>query len=190
LTPKEAASVTDLTPICALGAAKPQSRSIGALSLTENSDLGLASLALRRGTARPDIGLILPGPGGWAQGGGIAAFWTGPEQWMVEFPGRAGEDVAARLAGPGLSVTEQTGGFAAFEIAAPEPALLELAERLVNVDPDRLTPGRATRTVFHHLGVFVIRRAADRLAVLGMRSAAGSIWQGLLDAAELQEARA
>lgn len=182
--------MTDLSPICALGAAVPQSRTIGAVMLTENAQLGLASLALRRGGTAPAPGLALPGPGGWAQGDGIAAFWTGPDQWMVEFPGQADQDVAARLAGPGVSVTEQTDGFAAFEIAAPEPVLVALMEKLVNVDPARFGPGSATRTGFHHMSIFVIRRAADRLAVLGMRSAAGTIWHALLDAAEQQEAHA
>ncbi|CAM3056803.1 sarcosine oxidase subunit gamma [Paracoccus aminovorans] len=179
--------MTDLTPICALGAAVPQSRRIGAVTLTENAELGLASLALRRGGTAPDLGLALPGPGGWAEGGGIAAFWTGPDQWMVEFPGRAAEDVAALLAAPGCSVTEQTDGFVAFEIQAPEPALLALLSKLVNVDPARFGPGAATRTGFHHMSVFVIRRAADRLALLGMRSAAGTIWHALVEAAERQE---
>lgn len=183
-------AVTDLTPICALGAAVPQTRRIGAISLTENANLGLASLALRRGGAAPDIGFALPGPGGWATGTGIAAFWTGPDQWMVEFPGRAAEDVAAGLAGPGVSVTEQTDGFAAFEITAPEPVLVALMAKLVNVDPVRFGPGSATRTGFHHMSIFVIRRAADQLAVLGMRSAAGTIWHALIDAAEQQEALA
>lgn len=182
--------VTDLKPICALGATAPQSRTFGAVTLSENADLGLASLALRRGGSLPALGLSLPGPGGWVRGDGIAAFWTGPDQWMIEFPGRATEDVAALIAGPGVSVTEQTDGFAGFEIAAPEPVLLALIERLVNVDPSRLAPGSATRTGFHHMSIFVIRRAADRLAVLGMRSAAGTIWHALVDAAEQQEMRA
>ena len=181
---------TDLAPICALGAAVPQSRTIGAVTLTENAELGLASLALRRGGAAPGLGFTLPGPGGWAEGEGIAAFWTGPDQWMVEFPDRAASDVAAGLAGPGVSVTEQTDGFAAFEIAAPEPVLVALMEKLVNVDPARFGPGSATRCGFHHMSVFVIRRAADRLAVLGMRSAAGTIWHALANAAEQQETRA
>lgn len=182
--------MTDLTPLCALGAATPQSRRIGALTLAENADLGLASLALRRGADAPGIGVALPGPGGWAAGDGIAAFWTGPDQWMVEFPGRAAEDVTAELAGPGRSVTEQTDGFAAFEIAAPEPVLLALLERLVNVDPARFGPGSATRTGFHHMSVFVIRRAADRMALMGMRSAAGTLWHALVEAAERLEGTA
>lgn len=182
--------MTDLSPLCALGAAVPQSRRIGAITLTESSDLGLAALALRRGGVAPDLGLELPGPGGWTEAAGVAAYWTGPDQWMIEFPGRAAEDVAALIAGPGRSVTEQTDGFAAFEISAPEPVLLALMSKLVNIDPARFGPGSATRTGFHHMSIFAIRRAADRMAVVGMRSAAGTIWHALVEAAEQQEATA
>lgn len=179
--------MTDLVPICALGGAEPARRRIGTLTLAENAGLGLASLALRQGAAAPDLGLTLPGPGGWTEAAGIAAFWTGPDQWMVEFPGGAGRDVAADLAGPGVSVTEQTDGFVAFEIEGPAAKLTALLERLVNLDAGRFGPGSATRTGFHHMSVFVIRRAEDRLAVLGMRSAAGTIWHALLEAAERLE---
>jgi sarcosine oxidase subunit gamma len=179
--------VTELKPICALGGAEPASRRIGALSLREDAELGLASLALRAGAPAPALGLVLPGPGGWAEGAGLAAFWTGAGQWMLEFPGGAGRDLAAELAGPGLSVTEQTDGFTAFEIQGPAAELVALLEKLVNVDARRFGPGSATRTGFHHMSVFVIRRAPDRLAVLGMRSAAGTIWHALVEAAERQE---
>ena len=184
--------MTDLTPICALGAPRPQSRRFGALSLTEETDLGLASLALRRDAVAPDLGLDLPGPGCRVQGPDLAAFWTGPDQWMVEFPGGAARDVAAELAvrAPGCSVTEQTDGFVAFDIQGPALALVALLEKLVNVDPARFGPGSATRTGFHHMSIFVLRRAADRLAILGMRSAAGTIWHGLAEAVERQEAMA
>lgn len=181
----------DLMPICALGGAMPDSRQYGALTLAENPDLGLASLALRRGAVAPDLGLALPGPGEWVQGDGIAAFWTGPDQWMVEYPGRAADDVASVLsaAAPGCSVTEQTDGFAAFEIrSSAGPAPIEaLLERLVNLDTARLAPGAATRTGLHHMSVFVIRRAPDHLALLGMRSAAASIWHALTATAQRQE---
>ncbi|MFT4013945.1 MAG: sarcosine oxidase subunit gamma [Paracoccus sp. (in: a-proteobacteria)] len=178
----------ELTPICALGGTAPQSRRIGALTLTENAGLGLASLALRRGATAPDLGLLsLPGPGGWAAGKGISAFWTGPDQWMVEFPGRADQDVAALICDSGLSVTEQTDGFVAFEIEGPAPALVALLEKLVNLDAGRFAPGSATRTGLHHMSVFVIRRAETRLTVLGMRTAAGTIWHALVEAAQRQE---
>lgn len=182
--------MTDLSPLCALGQPAPQSRRIGALTLSEDPGLALASLALRRGAGAPDLGFPLPDPGGWAAGDGIAAFWTGPEQWMIEGPGQADGDFAARMARPGCSVTEQTDGFAAFDIHGPADRLVRLLEKLVNVDAARFGPGSATRTGFHHLSVFVIRRADDRLAILGPRSAAGTIWHALTEAAERQEVAA
>lgn len=178
----------DLTPVTALGGDTPRGLVLGALEIEENADLALASLALRRGAARPaPFGLALPGPGGWAASGPVSAFWTGPDQWMVEAPGRAGSDFAAELAqlSPGCAVTEQTDGFAAFEIrsASGEPALLALMAKLVNLDPARFPAGTTTRTGLEHMSVFAIRRAPDRLAILGMRSAAGSLWHALERAA-------
>ena len=58
-----------------------------------------------------------------------------------------------------------------------------LRERLVNLAPGTLAPGRGTRTTLHHMSVLVIRRAPDRLAVLGMRSAADSLWHALSETA-------
>ncbi|CAM3062539.1 sarcosine oxidase subunit gamma [Paracoccus nototheniae] len=178
--------MTDLTPVCALGAPAPRSRRIGVLSLTEDAGLGLASLALRRDAPPPDI--PLPGPGEWVAGAGLAVFWTGPGQWMVEYPGGADRDVAADLAAraPACSVTEQTDGFVSVDLHAPAPALDRLLEKLVNLDPRRCGPGTANRTGFHHLAVFVIRRAGDHLAIIGPRSAADTIWHGLIRAAEQQ----
>ncbi len=174
----------DLKPTAALGGETARSVHHGALVLEENTGLALASLALRRGISQPaPFGLTLPGTGEWAANDRVSAFWTGPGQWMIEATGRADDDFAAELAGlcPGCSVTEQTDGFAMFEIrsSAGEPAILSLMARLVNLDPARLAPGSATRTGLEHMSVFVIRRTPDRLAILGMRSAAGSLWHAL-----------
>lgn len=181
--------MTDLIPMLALGARTPRSARFGALSLTENAALALASLTLRRGAPQPvPMGLVLPGPGGWVAGNGLAAFWTGPGQWMIEAPGRAEEDFARALKAhvEGVSVTEQTDGWACFELVSAKGAapVLRLLEKLVNIDAASFGPGRATRTAFEHMSIFVIRRAEDRLAVMGMRSAAASIWHALETAAE------
>ncbi|WP_126976397.1 sarcosine oxidase subunit gamma [Frigidibacter oleivorans] len=175
--------MTDLRPVTALGGETPARLQAGGHTLREIGDMGLASLALRQGAAEPaPFGLALPGPGQWQAGAEVAAFWTGPGQWMIERPGRADSDIAAELAPlcPGCSVTEQTDAFACFEIAAADGAAMDrLLARLVNLDPARLRPGSAQRTGFEHLPVFVIRRAGDRVAMLGMRSAAGSLWHAL-----------
>lgn len=176
--------MSELKPITALGGKAARSIRNGVFSLEENPGLALASLALRSGAARPaPFGLDLPGPGGWTTNGAVSAFWTGPDQWMIEAADRAADDFAAELAGqcPGCSVTEQTDGFAAFELrsVSGEPAIGALMARLVNLDPARFPPGSATRTGLEHMSAFVIRRAPDHLAVLGMRSAAGTLWHAL-----------
>ena len=187
--------MTDLAPLTALGAAAHRTAAFGALTLTENADLGLASLAQRRGAPVPvPMGLALPGPGLWHAGNGIAAFWTGPGQWMLEGEDRAEEDFArtVKLAAPECSVTEQTDGFVALEVVSSAGAapIERLCEKLVNVDLGRFGPGSATRTGLHHMTVFVIRRAEDRLAILGMRSLAGSLWHAVEGAAQHLEGAA
>ncbi|WP_353474169.1 sarcosine oxidase subunit gamma [Salipiger sp. H15] len=184
--------MTDLVPLTALGAETPRRAAFGALTLTERPDIALASLALRRGGAAPaPFGLALPGPGGLVQADDHAAFWTGPQQWMLMAGGGAGADFAAALlaAVPGASVTEQTDGWAIFDISAPAAEPLErLLERLVNLPPEATAPGRATRTMLHHMPVFVLRRGATEITLLGMRSAAQGLWHALETAARRQAA--
>lgn len=176
--------MSDLKPVTALGAREMRSTRHGCLELAENDTLALASLALSSGASAPTpFGLVLPAPGEWAVNDTAAAFWTGQDQWMIEGPGRAESDFAAEAARycPGSMVTEQTDGFIAFEIrsACGEDAILALLAKLVNLDPARLSAGSATRTGFEHMSVFIIRRTPEHLAVLGMRSAAASLWRAL-----------
>lgn len=179
--------MTDLIPLTALGAAAPRRAAVGALTLTERPDIALASLALRRGGAVPQpFGLTLPAPGGLSAAGTHAAFWTGTGQWMVMAEAAAETDLAAalRAAAPGASVTEQTDGWVAVAVTAPDAATLErLTERLVNLPRGALAPGHASRTLLHHMSVFVLRRTDTELMILGMRSAAQSLWHALETAA-------
>ena len=64
-------------------------------------------------------------------------------------------------------------------VGAFEGPILSVMAKLVNLDPRRYGPGTATRTGLEHMSVFVIRPAPGRLTVLGMRSAAGSLWHAL-----------
>lgn len=184
--------MTDLIPTTALGGITAREASFGALTVSENSGLGLVSLALGRGQVAPTpFGMDLPEASCAVQCGDHAAFWTGRGQWMIELPGRATDDMAAavRAEAPGCVVTEQTDGFVAFEIAssaggAPITALLE---KLVNIDSQQLVAGRVVRTGMDHMTVFVIRRSVDRVAVLGMRSFAGALWHALETAAKRLE---
>lgn len=186
--------MSDLIPTTALGGTTPRSVTHGALRLTENAVLGLASLALHRGGDAPaPFGLTLPAPGGWVQGEGVAAFWTGPDQWMIEGENRAEDNFAAELAkaAPGCSVTEQTDGWVVFEIKASLGAqpVEQLLQKLINIDLRDFGPGRAQRTGLEHLSVFVIRRAPGEVAVFGMRSAAETLWHALETAVKRLETK-
>ncbi|MER8627768.1 hypothetical protein NKH35_29610 [Mesorhizobium sp. M1143] len=118
----------------------------------------------------------------------MAVFWTGPNQWMFEAPGSADEDFAANLkeAACGCSVTEQTGGWVAFEIVsvAGTKPIEALLAKLINIDLADFGPGRATRTVLENMTCVVIRRSATHVAVLGARSFAASLWYVLETAAK------
>lgn len=176
--------MTDLVPMTALGGVETAHRTFGPLELSEIGTTGLASLALHQATTRASIlGLELPAPGKWASAGEISAFWTGPNQWMIEGEGRGADDFVRYLKTDVLqgALTEQTDGWVVFEIRslANDRALVRLMEKLFNIDLAWFEAGSATRTGLEHMSVFVIRKAPDRLVVMGMRSAAGSIWHAL-----------
>lgn len=184
--------MTDLTPITALNASEPRSATFGAVNLRENADLGLASLALRKGQTAPQpFGLTLPTAGKAVTGAEVAAFWIGREQWMIEAPGKGEADFAAAVRGeaPGCSVTEQTDGFAAIEITsdAGGAPIEMLLSKLGNVDPKAFNPGSAVRTNLEHMGVFLIRRGEDHLSVIGMRTFAQALWHALTTSAKRLE---
>lgn len=176
--------MTDLAPLTALGDSAPRDHRTGAFRLSENSGLALASLAVPRGAPVPaPFGLSLPGAGQRvADDAGRSAWWTAPDQWMIAAEGLADTDFAAALAAeaPGARVTEQTGGWVALDLTAGSGTdIAALLERMVNLPAATLAPGCATRTGFEHMSVFLIRPDATHLAVLGMRSLAGSLWHGL-----------
>ncbi len=180
--------MTDLSPVTAFGTTLPREASFGTLKMTEETGLALASLALTQGARVPSpLGLVLPGPGAMSQTEGCGAFWMAPGQWMVFAGGRAEEDFAALLsaASPDGSVTEQTDGWVVLDIVVTDivRVLETLLERLVNLPLASLAPGCATRTVLHHMGVFLLRPRPEQLMILGMRSGAGSLWHAVEQAA-------
>lgn len=178
----------DLAPLTAFGRVEARRHRFGPVVLAEAVSLGLASLAVRRDAPAPELrGLTLPGPGAWAEGEEVAAFWIAPGQWMVEVKDSADADLERdlKMALPHAAVTGQTDGWVVLEVtseAGPRP-LDRILEKLVNLDQSRFGPGSATRTGIEHMSVFVIRRSPTVLAVLGMRSAAGTLWHAVETAA-------
>ncbi|TNJ48417.1 sarcosine oxidase subunit gamma [Phaeobacter sp. B1627] len=179
----------DLTPTPALGV---EARTIGSVTITENSGVALASVAARRGEsdvcanglkallgAVPEVGrAVLHDP--------EAGFWMGPDQWMIGAPMATHEDLADQLKvrfGTAASVTEQSGAWVVFDVTGD--SMPDLCELLCNIAIRKMKAGDVQRTVIHQLGCFVIRRASDdHIRILGPRAAAGSLHHALVTAAK------
>ena len=181
----------NLEPITALGAATPRVDTVAGVTLTENPGLALACVAARRGhedTCRAHLGDLLessaPAPGQCQLHDPEAAFWMGPDQWMVGAPFDTHEDLTTQLKarfGPSASITEQTDAWACFDLRGNGmEAVMELC---CNINIRAMQKGDATRTSIHHLGCFVLRRdPADWVRILGPRASAGSLHHALLGA--------
>ena len=175
-----------LKPLTPLGNTTPQTDTIGPITITENTTIALASLAIRKGreadaaTAAKTLNITLPAPGHASD----TALWLGPDQWMIEAPFATHEDIAAHLKPAfkdATSITEQTDAWVRFDITGPN--LHSLFELLCNHDTRAMQPGHAIRTVIEHLGCYVTRRG-DHFTILGPRSSAKSLHHALITAAK------
>lgn len=176
-----------LTP---LGHADPETATVGPVTIAEITTTTLASLATRRGRGA-DLaaiataqGIPLPGPGRAEPGNTFAAFWLGPDQWMIEAPFATHEDIVAILRpmfGDAASITEQTDAWVRFDLSGAD--LPTMFERLCSIDLRGTAPGAATRTVIEHLGCYLIRRADTALTLYGPRSSAAALYHALTTAA-------
>ena len=179
----------DLIATTALGAAAPCVDHYGPISLTEEPGFALASIAARRGAERATvlairrmIGPTAPKAGHWA-GERIIAFWTGPDQWMLEAPYDSDEflfERAIKEAKGKASVTEQTGAWCRFDLRGT--GLAAVMERLCPINMTTFIAGSATRTTIDHLGCFVLCRSEDHISIHGPRSCAAALHHSLLTA--------
>ena len=183
--------VHNLKTVSALGEAAPRIDNFDHITIAENDELALASVAVRLGREAechaalenllggvPDVGrTILRDP--------EAGFWMGPEQWMIGAPRATHELLADQLKerfGDAASVTEQSGAWATFDVTGA--MMREMSERLCNIPIRRMVAGDVHRTVIHQLGCFVIRREAeDHIRILGPRASAKNLHHALLTAA-------
>ena len=175
----------DLLPLTALGGTDPALMQVGSVTLRENPDVALASVAARHGKqtlCRAALAKMLgedaPGPRRASLGSPFDAIWIGPDQWMICAPYATHEDLAATIKArlrQNASVTEQSDAWVCLELVGADTDAV--MERVCNLDIAGFGPGDATRTTIDHLGCLVIRRGGDDgLRIFGPRSSAGSLW--------------
>jgi sarcosine oxidase subunit gamma len=183
--------VASLQPLTALGRREATTVTHGPLTITERTDVALASVAARKGrasdlaTGAQAAGVPLPGPATHQSGAPYAAFWVAPDMWLVEAPFATHELIADMLKsalGDAASITEQTDAWVAFDLAAAD--LAPLLERLCNVDFRTVPTGHATRTVMEHLGVYLIKHGDGAARIYGPRSSAESLLHAIETAAQ------
>lgn len=182
----------NLKPLTPLGGNTAKIDKFDGLVISECPNWAMASVATRRGraqdlasAAKKYLGADLPDVASSAGAGDLTAFWTGPDQWMIEAPHASHEDLAAQVktaVGDAASVTEQTDGWCRFDLEGAR--CHDVLERLCNADSRAMEDGQVTRTRLEHLGCFLICRAKDlHFSVIGPRSSAGSIHHALTVAA-------
>ncbi len=182
-----------LTQCTVLGGSEPRQERIGELEISENAEVALASLAARLNRL-PEVLVAggkyldedLPGPQRMTDTQPVRAWWAGPEQWMLEAPLASHELLADELKqvfGDCASITEQTGGWCAFEVRGAHcPALFE---RLCSANVRAMQAGDAVRTPIEHMSSFVLcNEPGQSYSIRGPGSSAGSLFEVLLNAAK------
>lgn len=178
----------DLTPTSALSAPREQ---IGSITIAENTDFAVASVAARRGheigcqDKLRDLLGDLPGPGRSQLADPLTGFWIGPDQWMMTASFASHEDLTNQmkdLLGMTASVTEQTGAWVVLDVRGV--ALPEMLERLCPLPIRTMVTGDARRTTIHQLGCFVIVcETLDHVRLLVPRASVASLHHALVSAA-------
>lgn len=182
----------NLSSLTALGGTKAQIDEFEGLTIAENPDIALASLALRNGketgfnrACKTTTGVATPAAGTFANAGDYTVFSTGLDQWMVQAPIATHENLAAQLEAAfkaNASVTEQNDGWVRFDVTGP--LCVPMFERLCAVNTRAMKAGDVTRTSIEHLGCFVMcHTAGTSFGVIGPRSSAASLHHALTTAA-------
>lgn len=178
--------MAELAPKTALRGNQARVDRIGTLEIRETPDLSIAWVARRHGGdlsgTEAFLGARLPAPGEVGASAHRWAVTVASAQWLIVGPYDPDfADALKAAAGSGVSVCDQSDGWAVFEIrgAATDPLL----ERLCDLDPLALAPGCSAPTAIEHLRCVVARRA-EGLTILGPRSSAGSLHHAVLIAAQ------
>ncbi len=177
-----------LGTITALGGKHAQVDVIHGLTITECPNWVIASVAARKGMAKPlattfkeVMGLALPKPMQSNGKDGVTVFWTGPNQYFVEAPFAKNEGLADSLAvalKQTASVTEQTDGWVRFDVQGA--GCSDVFERLCILDTRTMEKGAVSRTALEHSGCFILCRTHVYFSLYGPRSTAASIHHGLV----------
>lgn len=119
-------------------------------------------------------------------GGGRAALWLGPDEWLLLAPPADGpalsEALERAMAGDAHSLVDVSNRQAGIEISGPDGAVALNAGCPLDLDPEAFPVGMCTRTVLAKAEIVLWRTAPATFRVEVSRSFAAYAWSFLLEA--------
>lgn len=160
------------------------------VTIAERIDLGLASVAVRKGqddglkaSVREVYGLDLPEGSMIAHGKAVSFIGTGPGQWLAVSQSLGNESLAEDLAEKlkGLaSISDQSSGRAVVRLGGPRARDVLAKGLAIDLDPRVFGPGAAATSTISHMGVLVWREGeAETYDIALFRSVGESFWRWL-----------
>lgn len=167
----------------------------GRVDLREIARLGQVNLRGRADAGFLDavagaIDLRLPvTPNTWTAGGGIGAYWLGPDEWLIlTAPGRETdlmERLRTALAGRHAAVTDVSSGHTVIELSGAHAADLIAKGCGLDLHPRVFGAGSCAQTLVAKAGVLLWQNDdASGYRLLVRRSFAPYLWKWLEDATE------
>ncbi|MET0445530.1 MAG: sarcosine oxidase subunit gamma family protein [Pseudorhodoplanes sp.] len=151
------------------------------LQISECQNFGFATVMSRKNADVAAIGgalqVNMPAGPTCVAGHGAVLIGTGPGNWLAFAEGKAltlADELTLRL--PGVSVSDQSGGYVIFRIAGPAARRLLQRGAFIDLDPSTFNIGSAATTVMAHISVVIWQiDDAETFHVAVFRSLAGSL---------------
>jgi heterotetrameric sarcosine oxidase gamma subunit len=183
----------DLSPRPALPELRGGCGTGNGITVRELRGLGMATMVVRKGQAeslreriRSHFLVELPQRPACAAAGGVRFIGTGLGSWFVMKDGGSDAFGAAlrQVTTPLASVSDQSGGFAAFQIGGPNARETLAKGFTIDLDPVAFARGDAATTIVSHIGATIWRDDDDVqgrsvFGVVVFRSLASSFWHWL-----------
>ena len=183
----------DLTPRRALPEPAGNQRPGGGVTVRELQGLGIATMLARKGQTkflreriRSHFLVELPHRPVCAAADGVRFIGTGSGSWLVMKDGGSDAFGAAlrQVTTPLASVSDQSGGYAAFRIGGPNAREALAKGFTIDLDAVAFAKGDAATTIVSHIGATIWRDGDDPqgrsvFGVVVFRSLARSFWHWL-----------
>jgi len=157
--------------------------------IAERADLGLATIACRKGQddglkarVRDAYSVDVPSGSSVARGKAVSFVGTGPGQWLAMSESLENEALAADLLAKlkGLaSIADQSGGRAVIRLSGPRARDVLAKGLAVDLDPRVFPADGAVTSTISHMGVQIWQVDPQTYDIALFRSVAESFWRWL-----------